>query len=72
MVEHYYSKVGFFKGGVAIKGNERKEGKGFLFFLLRLEHWDFPGGAVVRNPPANAGDTSLSPGLGRPHTPRSN
>ena len=25
----------------------------------------FPGGAVVRNPPANAGDTGLSPGLGR-------
>ena len=31
---------------------------------------DFPGGAVVKNPPANAGDTS--PGLGRFHTPRSN
>ena len=32
----------------------------------------FPGGAVVKNPPANAGDTSLSPGLGRSHMPRSN
>ena len=29
---------------------------------------DFPGGAV----PANAGDTGLSPGLGRSHMPRSN
>ena len=33
---------------------------------------DFPGGAVVKNPPANAGDTGLSPGLGRSHVPRSN
>ena len=33
---------------------------------------DFPGGAVVRNPPANAGDTGSSPGLGRSHMPRSN
>ena len=34
--------------------------------------WDFPGGAVVKNPPANAGDMGLSPGLGRSHMPRSN
>ena len=34
--------------------------------------WGFPGGAVVKNPPANAGDTGLSPGLGRSHMPRSN
>ena len=32
----------------------------------------FPGGAVVGNPPANAGDTGSSPGLGRSHMPRSN
>ena len=25
----------------------------------------FPGGAVVKNPPANAGDAGLIPGLGR-------
>ena len=31
----------------------------------------FPGGAVVKNPPANAGDTGSSPGPGRSHTPRS-
>ena len=31
----------------------------------------FPGGAVVENPPANAGDTGSSPGLGRSHMPRS-
>ena len=32
----------------------------------------FPAGAVVENLPANAGDTGLSPGLGRYHMPRSN
>ena len=32
----------------------------------------FPGGAVVENPPADAGDTGSSPGLGRSHMPRSN
>ena len=31
----------------------------------------FPGGAVVENPPANAGDTGSSPGLGRSHMPQS-
>ena len=33
---------------------------------------DFPGGVVVKNPPANAGDTGSSPGPGRSHMPRSN
>ena len=28
-------------------------------------HVGFPGGSVVRNPPANAGDMGLIPGLGR-------
>ena len=32
----------------------------------------FPGGAVVENLPANAGDTGSSPGLGRSHMPRGN
>ena len=32
----------------------------------------FPGGAVVENPPANAGDTGLIPGPGRFRMPRSN
>ena len=26
-----------------------------------------PGGSVLKNPPANAGDTGLIPGLGRFH-----
>ena len=32
----------------------------------------FPGGAVVENLPANAGDIGSSPGLGGSHMPRSN
>ena len=31
---------------------------------------DFPGGAVVKNLPANAGDTDSIPGPGRSHMPR--
>ena len=40
--------------------------------LLKLFFWDFPGGAVVGNLPAYAGDTGSSPGLGRSHMPWSN
>ena len=43
-----------------------------IFKTLKKDDWDFPGGAVVKNPPANAGDTGSSPGLGRSHMPRSN
>ena len=32
----------------------------------------FPGGTVIKNPPANAGDTGSIPGLGRSHKPWSN
>ena len=37
-----------------------------------LSVWDFSGGTVVKNPPANAGDTGSSPGPGRSHMPQSN
>ena len=37
---------------------------------LRVE--GFPGGSVVNNPPASAGDTGSIPGPGRSHMPRSN
>ena len=33
---------------------------------------DFPGSPVVKNPPANAGDTGLIPGPGRSHMPWGN
>ena len=32
----------------------------------------FPDGAMVKNPPANAGDTGSSPGPGRSHMPWNN
>ena len=41
-------------------------------FMEKKKAQDFPGGAVVKNPPANAGDMGSSPGLGRSHIPRSN
>ena len=47
-------------GGEVAKGN------------MRNVSWGFPGGAMVENLPANAGDTGSSPGLGRSHMPRSN
>ena len=31
----------------------------------RKDERDFPGGTMVKNPPANAGDTGLRPGPGR-------
>ena len=40
-----------------------------IFFKNSAE--GFPGGAVVENLPANAGDTGSSPGLGRSHMPQS-
>ena len=40
--------------------------------LFKKKKQDFPGGAVVGNPPANAGDTGSCPGPGRSHMPRSN
>ena len=33
---------------------------------------DFPGGTVVKNPPANAGDMGSIAGPGRSHMPQSN
>ena len=40
--------------------------------LVKSYLLDFPGGTVVKNPPANAGDTGSIPGPGRSHMPRSN
>ena len=40
--------------------------------VLRALMRGFPGGAVVKNPPASAGDMGSSPGPGRSHMPWSN
>ena len=40
--------------------------------VKKAENGDFPSGPVVKNPPANAGDTGSSPGPGRSHMLQSN
>ena len=40
--------------------------------ISKLKRQDFPGGTVVKDPPANAGDVGLIPGLGRSHMLQSN
>ena len=52
-----------------------------LSFIIKLEQFwvkrctisnngrGFPGGSVVKDPPANAGNTGLTSGLGRSHMP---
>ena len=51
------------------------DGEGNLLYSVcgfSCESQNFPGGAVVENLPANAGDTGSSPGLGRSHMLQSN
>ena len=43
-----------------------------ILLQLKKKSRGFPGGAVVENLPANAGNMGSSPGLGRSHMPRSN
>ena len=43
-----------------------------LSVWYKVKLMGFPGGAVVENPPANAGDMGLIPGPRRSHMPRSN
>ena len=40
--------------------------------MILENYWDFPGGAVVKNPPANAEDTGSNPGPGRSHLLQNN
>ena len=39
------------------------------YLAMKRKMRGFPGGAVVKNPPANAGDTGSSLGPGRSHMP---
>ena len=43
-----------------------------ILWLARQVRRDFPVGTVVKNSPANAGGSDLSPGPGRSHVPQSN
>ena len=40
---------------------------GYTALICKFLSRDFPGGAVVKNPPANAGDTGSISGPGRSH-----
>ena len=52
---------------------KRLESRHYEFTDIKSdEHVDFPGGPVVKNPPASAGDTGSIPGPGRFHMPRDN
>ena len=77
VTEHFLSTV-----RILSKGNRKQfrviNGRFFLvgnlcYLLIKKNYaWGYPGGTVVKNPPANAGDTGSSPGLGTSHVPRSN
>ena len=59
-VEYAWGKYLF----IPTPGQKRSEKK---------KSWGFPlGSSVVKNPPANAGDTGLTPDPGRSHMPRHN
>ena len=60
-----------FQNQYRLVGSSRQTNEGTETFKKSLSR-GFPGGAVVKNPSANAGDTGSSPGLGRSHMPRSN
>ena len=42
------------------------------YIFLKNNMKGFPGGSVVKNPPANAEDTGSVPDPGRSHMPQSN
>jgi len=50
-------EISFYTWGVAKRKHEG----------LKVSTEDFPGGSVVKNPPADAGDMGSTPGLGRFH-----
>ena len=72
-VENYWPGVKYRSGDEA-SPSSRGRWLPHSLTSLTLQHWlsrdgrgGLPGGAVVKNPPANAGHVSLSPGPGRSH-----
>ena len=59
-------------GYILRSGIAESYGDSMVKFLKIFIYWGFPCGAVVENPPANAGDTGSIPGPGGSHMPRSN
>ena len=64
----YYSKYIFSLPLLTISSQPKPPSS---FFLKYQKTGDLPGDAVVKNPPANAGDTGSIPGPGRSHMTRS-
>ena len=58
LIPYCFLKYYYFKSSFHL-GNSKKAAK------------DFPGGAVVKSPPANARDMDSIPGPGRSHMPQS-
>ena len=62
-------KIKSFRSGIYKNGKIVKKSKGMISTKLRLEvSSGFPGGTVVKRPPANTGDTrelGSTPGSGR-------
>ena len=56
------------RGSKGVGGEHIKDDPGQFKNTLQ----GFPGGSVVKNPPANAGDIGSIPSLGRFHTPWNN
>ena len=77
--DHKTEQLWFYLGGGGVEWWEARAQptrfffpSGYLWRFFKDGRGGFPGGSVVKNPPANAGDTGSSPGPGRSHMPRSN
>ena len=71
------SRVFGFSQGLRFCNNDLKDSKEQSYISaqqVKANHHagDFPGGAMVKNPLANAGDMGSIPGPGRSHMPQSN
>ena len=61
-------------GGTIETGNKMSGGRGpvfpqleFFFYKQECMSWGFPGGSVIKTPPANGRDTVSTPVPGRSH-----
>ena len=73
MVKHLEKESGIVTARAGVRGKKNYSlGIGLQFCEIKKVLRDFPGGAVVENPPANAGNTSSILGPGRSHMPWSN
>ena len=72
-----YQLSGLLDRPLKLKEEDKENGLQIQFEIiqvsaLKILSEDFPGDAVVNNPPASAEDMGLSPGPGRSNMPRSN